>query len=214
MRQIPPCFIGVYFCLVLCTDLVRAESQIVKTQEAGLNSFLGPARFESQRVYKKERHPNVAIACDGTVLVTLGNSRLLVRRSTDGGKTFGESIAIAEPGFQGGGLTVDETSGDVIAFVEAGHPPSPLEIYRSRDHGITWRRQPTNIAADSLGNTPSMHMNEHGITLRRGPHAGRLLRPARFYGDGNRQEEYGNHYTTAIFSDDGGVTWKTSDPFP
>ncbi len=214
MRQIPPCFIGVYFCLVLCTDLVRAESQIVKTQEAGLNSFLGPASFESQRVYKKERHPNVAIACDGTVLVTLGNSRLLVRRSTDGGKTFGESIAIAEPGFQGGGLTVDETSGDVIAFVEAGHPPSPLEIYRSRDHGITWRRQPTNIAADSLGNTPSMHMNEHGITLRRGPHAGRLLRPARFYGDGNRPEEYGNHYTTAIFSDDGGVTWKTSDPFP
>jgi sialidase-1 len=41
-----------------------------------------------------------------------------------------------------------------------------------------------------------------------------LLRPARFYGEGNRPEEYSNHYTTAIYSDDGGKTWKTSDPFP
>jgi sialidase-1 len=59
-----------------------------------------------------------------------------------------------------------------------------------------------------------MHMNEHGITLRRGEHAGRLLRPARYYGKKNDRAEWPNHYTTAVYSDDGGATWRTSDPFP
>jgi sialidase-1 len=60
-----------------------------------------------------------------------------------------------------------------------------------------------------------MHMNEHGITLRHGKHAGRLIRPSRFYGEGNRPESiWHTHYTNAIFSDDGGKTWQTSEQFP
>jgi sialidase-1 len=59
-----------------------------------------------------------------------------------------------------------------------------------------------------------MHMNEHGITLRHGPHAGRLLRAARSYGKGNSPAEYSTHYTTAIYSDDGGSVWHPSAPFP
>jgi sialidase-1 len=201
---------SLFVVTALCVTATRAGPP----QEAELAPFLGTPAFETQQVYSQERHPNVAVATDGTVLVTLGNSRLLVRRSSDGGKTFGPPIVIADPGFQSGGLTVDETTGDIIAFAEAKHPPAKLGIYRSGDHGKTWNRQPTQIAPDKLGNTPSMHMNEHGITLRRGAHAGRLLRPARFYGDGNRPDEYSNHYTTAIYSDDGGKTWETSDPFP
>ncbi|MDP7267504.1 MAG: sialidase family protein [Pirellulales bacterium] len=196
-------------CL-LGTATLRGENKL----EGPLAPFLGEARFEKQQVFKKERHPNIAVALDGTVLVTLGNSRLLVRRSSDGGKTFGPEIAIADPGIQSGGLTVDETTGDVLAFTEAKHPPAELSIYRSRDRGKTWKKQPTKIAPDTLGNTPSMHMNEHGITLRHGEHKGRLLRPARFYAEGNRPDQYANHYTTAIYSDDGGKSWQTSDPFP
>ena len=225
MHRIPSYLLVFFFCpvfySVFCTvfeNTVAAENASTNApqapQESDLQPFLGPPRFDAQRVYKTERHPNVAVANDGTVLVTLGNSRLLVRRSADGGKTFGEPIPIADPGFQGGGLTVDETTGDVLAFAESGHPPAPLQIYRSRDHGKTWERQQTKIEPDKHGNTPSMHMNEHGITLRHGKHAGRLLRAARFYGSANRPEEYANHYTTAIYSDDGGASWKTSDPFP
>jgi sialidase-1 len=203
------------FIILFCTFTLYVPAVFANPpQEDHIRLFMGEPVFESQQVYAKERHPNVAIGTDGTVLVTLGNSRLLVRRSTDGGKTFGPEIVIADPGFQAGGLTVDEATGDVIAFAEKTHPPSKLSIYRSADHGKTWRLQPTKISADKLGNLPSMHMNEHGIALRHGPHAGRLLRPARFYGDGNRPEEYANHYTTAIYSDDGGKTWQTSDPFP
>ena len=210
MRIVSSTLGSLLFVTAICVPATQAEPP----QETTAAPFLGKPAFDVQQVYRTERHPNVAVALDGTVLVTLGNSRLLVRRSRDGGKTFGPEIAIADPGFQGGGLTVDETNGDVLAFAEAKHPPAELSIYRSRDHGKTWKKQPTKIAPDTLGNTPSMHMNEHGITLRHGDHAGRLLRPARFYAEGNRADQYANHYTTAIYSDDGGTSWQTSDPFP
>jgi sialidase-1 len=60
-----------------------------------------------------------------------------------------------------------------------------------------------------------MHMNESGITLRHGQHKGRLVRASRYYGEGKRPKSlFPTHYTNAIFSDDGGKTWRTSDPFP
>ena len=60
-----------------------------------------------------------------------------------------------------------------------------------------------------------MHMNEHGISLQHGAHKGRLLRPSRFYGEGNRPDSiWYTHYTNAVYSDDGGLTWQTSEQFP
>jgi len=70
------------------------------------------------------------------------------------------------------------------------------------------------IHPDSKGNMPSFHMNEGGITLKHGKHAGRLIRPSRHYAGSNDQENWPNHYTNAIYSDDGGKTWHTSEPFP
>ncbi|MEX2188195.1 MAG: sulfatase-like hydrolase/transferase [Pirellulales bacterium] len=183
--------------------------------EGKLDPFVGEPRLESQQLFKDERFPIVAVALDGTVLATFGNTGVRVRRSEDGGQTWGDEITIAKPGFQGGGTTVDETTGDVLAFVEEKHPPAPLVIYRSRDNGKTWTAQAESVIhPDSKGNMPSMHMNEHGITLRHGKHEGRLIRAARYYAAGNTRSEWPNHYTTAIYSDDGGKTWYTSDPFP
>ena len=59
-----------------------------------------------------------------------------------------------------------------------------------------------------------MHMNEHGITLRHGKFKGRLIRPTRWYAGKNDRSLWPKHYTNAIYSDDGGKTWETSDPFP
>jgi sialidase-1 len=183
--------------------------------EGPLEPFLGEPRFDMQQAFDSERFPNIVVALDGTVLATWGTTSIRVRRSEDGGETWGEQVVIAEPGFQGGGTTVDETTGDVLVFVEERHPPAPLTIYRSRDNGKSWRAdEGTVIRPDSRGNVPSMHMNEAGITLRHGPHAGRLLRPSRYYAGGNRQSEWPNHYTNAIHSDDGGRTWQASEPFP
>ena len=180
--------------------------------ESSVKIFLKPAAFECQQIYAKERFPNVVVAMDGTVIAAWNGVQ--VRRSADGGVTWGEPIAIAN-GFMGGGFTVDEVSGDILAFIEDGHPPSPLFIYRSKDHGLTWKKQETVIHPNSLGHLPSMHMNEHGISLRHGPYKGRLIRPTRWYGRTNYpQEFFHTHYTNAMFSDDGGRTWMSSEPVP
>jgi len=198
----------VWLCL---SAFLPAEEKPI---EGSLEPFLGPPKMEMQPVFQSERFPNIVVTRKGTVLATFGRKSVRARRSQDGGKTWGEEISIADPGFQGGGLTVDETTGDILAFVEEKHPPAPLTLYRSGDDGRTWKAEKITIHPDSKGNVPSMHMNEHGITLRRGEHAGRLLRPARYYGKRNSREEWPNHYTTAIYSDDHGKTWRTSEPFP
>jgi len=174
----------------------------------------GKEFFEVKEIFAGERFPNVVTAKDGSIVATWGNKSYQVRRSEDGGKTWEPIITIANPGFQGGGVTVDEESGDILAFVEESHPISPFKLYRSKDNGKTWAVEKTSLIGDNKGNVPSMHMNEHGITLQYGEKKGRLIRPTRYYGGGNDREFWPNHYTNAIYSDDGGKTWKTSAPFP
>lgn len=204
-------FLIISVSCLFCPERVQAMPQ---QPEGSLKDFLGRESFGVKPLFGGERFPNVVVARDGTVLATWGTSAVRVRRSIDGGNSFGPEIIIAKPGFQGGGLTVDENTGDILAFVEAHHPPARISIYRSKDSGKTWTAQAVEIAPDPLGHLPSMHMNEHGITLRHGKHAGRLIRPTRYYAGKNDRSKWPEHYTNAIFSDDGGKTWKTSRPFP
>ncbi len=180
------------------------------------NEFWGDGTplFEVQQIFSEERFPNVVVATDGTVVTSWGRENFRVRRSEDGGKTWGPEITVANPGFQGGGTTVDENTGDILVFVEEGHPPAPVTVYRSKDHGKTWNAEEVTIKPNSLDHVPAMHMNERGITLKHGKYAGRLIRPTRYYGSGNGREFWDEHYTNAMFSDDGGKTWQASEPFP
>ncbi len=180
----------------------------------------GREKFEVQEVFSGERFPNVVVALDGTVIATWGGiatgnrGKYRVRLSRDGGKTWGDEIIVSDPGFHGGGVTVDESTVAIFVFIEDGHPPSPLTVYRSADHGKSWVIHYIDLHADLYGNMPSMHMNETGIILSYGPHAGRLIRPSRFYRDYSDRSKWGEDYSNAIYSDDRGVTWYTSEPFP
>jgi sialidase-1 len=198
--------------LLLCNWHATLASQPLP--EGSVEPFLGAPEMTLQPLFQTERFPNIVVTKRGTVLATYGNQQVRALRSEDGGQTWGTEIVIAASGFQGGGTTVDESTGDILAFVEDQHPPAPLTLYRSQDDGLTWTAEKPVIHPDKNGNLPSMHMNEKGITLLRGPHAGRLIRPSRYYGQKNSRDEWPEHYTNAIFSDDGGRTWQTSDPFP
>jgi len=180
------------------------------------NSFWkeGEELFDKQELFSDERFPNVIVTTKGTVIASWGRENYRIRRSTDGGVTWEPEQTVAKPGFQGGGSTVDENTGDILLFVEDTHPVAPLTLYRSSDDGLSWRPQEVSIIPNSLGHVPSMHMNEHGITLKNGTYAGRLIRPSRYYGEGNDRAFWDEHYTNAIFSDDGGLTWQSSEPFP
>jgi len=203
---------------VLCFTGLSADAQQPRPGDLPIEGvcqpFLTEPSFSRTPLFDKERFPNIVVTAKGTVLATFGSQSVRARRSEDGGKNWGPPITIADPGFHGGGLTVDENTGHIFAFAEAKHPPSKVNVFRSSDDGKTWQPLRVTIKPNSLGHTPSMHMNEHGITLRHGPHAGRLIRPTRYYGGGNDRKLWSEHYTNAMYSDDHGKTWQTSEPFP
>lgn len=201
--------------IITCAFLTGCKHiQPSSNVEGSLKPHLGESKFDLQPLFTSERFGNIVVSMKGTLIATWGKSYVRARRSEDGGKTWGPEIVIAKPAFQPGGLTVNETTGDIIAFVEDRHPPAPIHIYLSSDDGITWNKIETSIKPDSKGNDPSMHMNEHGITLRHGKHKGRLIRPSRWYAGKNDSALWPQHYTNAIYSDDDGKTWQTSEPFP
>ena len=197
--------------ITLATLVFLGAQALAMAEEGKLAPFLGEPKLDIQQVFKGGRFPNVVVAMDGSVLALWNGVK--VRRSEDGGQTWGEEIPVGK-GHMGGGVTVNERTGDIFAFVGVRHPPTAETVYRSADHGKSWSAAEVEIKPDSKGHKPEMHMNEHGITLRHGKHRGRLLRPARYYGKKNSRAEWPTHYTTAIYSDDDGKTWRTSEPFP
>jgi GH35 family endo-1,4-beta-xylanase len=220
--------LGITISLALCVITAPLPADGKKQADASIESFRGEAKFDIQEVFQAGRLPNVVVTLKGTVILVHGaydgknkqwwDKGVQIRRSRDAGKTWGQPITVANPGWNAGGAIVDETNGDILVFVEQFYwpkPPHAQTVHRSSDDGKTWKTSKLVVKADAKGRAPSMHMAEHGIQLRRGKHAGRLIRPARYFGPGG--DLRANHlkmFNTAIYSDDGGKTWTTSAPFP
>ena len=210
---------SVYYLLILLSISFSypPENEILKSLDK--DPF-----FETQMIFEGERFPNIVVAKDGSIVATWGKENCVSRRSIDGGNSWESQVFIGS-GINGGGLTVDEKSGEIIAFIEKEHPPSTIKCYKSIDNGKTWDFNEIKILPDKNGRIPSMHMNEHGITLKNEKFKGRLIRPSRFYNaksssdrklmySSAKEKMWKEQYTNAIYSDDGGKTWQTSDPFP
>lgn len=207
------------YLMISAAILLLAGRCIVKEQGTN-NAFWneGVEVFEISQIFDDERLPNIVVTTEGTLLATWGRYNYRVRRSEDGGVSWGEEIHIAsgEAWVHGGGVTVDEQTGDILVFIHEGDHTGSDQIiaYRSTDDGRTWQHQDITIYPDLYGNMPTGHMAEHGITLQHIQQRGRLLRPARYFGRGNVRDHWPEHYNTAMYSDDGGYTWHTSAPFP
>ncbi len=210
-----------------------------KPAEAALDVFLGEPFFDMQVVFnggEAVREPYLAIALDGTLLA-MRNVAQHLRRSEDGGETWGE-IAEVPFGFLDTNMIVDENTGDILSVRMWDGADRQ---WRSRDHGKTWQEEPIALKPNEImkwlertglrvrgtregHNTDSgqyfMHANasESGITLRHGEHKGRLLVTATFRPHARAhpsdRESVDIIYGCAIYSDDGGATWQVSGFFP
>jgi sialidase-1 len=181
-----------------------AENEKTRTKAAPV--------FEIQDLFTSMRIPNITVTTDGTVLAFAKSGRIL-RRSEDAGRNWGP---IEEVGSDAAGSAiVDENTGDVMVVRAKGG-----YLWRSCDHGKTWKREEIVIKPNAVGHGTTDGIgvqtacSESGITLRHGKHKGRLLMPARIQPPkgNNDQEWWPYNHNTAIYSDDGGKTWQTSGP--
>ena len=224
--------------MVLTTLLIAVVPQTIadvsslRLKDSVLDPFLDAPAMEIQQIFSGGRFPSIVVALDGTVLAFWGQNTLpRVRRSEDGGKTWGPQVEIGDnPDHAGMGLgaaIVDETTGDVFVWMDGAESDwGKSHSWRSSDHGKTWEyhgsrdivapNEPVVInETESLPGVGFTHGADSGVTLRFGDRKGRLLQPARVMpGDSNHPSNRHTHYNCAIYSDDGGQTWQTSAPFP
>lgn len=111
-----------------------------------------------------------------------------------------------------GTSVVDESTGEIMIFITALYP-APF-MYKSRDHGKTWQLEKIEFKKDSNGFLPIPNAAcDPAINLKHGPHRGRLLVPSRVMVNYDKRAE-SEGYTNAVYSDDHGKTWHSSEPFP
>ncbi|MCP5110956.1 MAG: exo-alpha-sialidase, partial [bacterium] len=184
--------------------------------------------------YHTYRIPSLLVTKAGTVLAFCegrkmgrgdsGDIELLVKRSEDGGETWSEqSVVWADPGNTCGNPcpVVDERTGRIVLLgtwnrgedhgkqLHSGEGIDTRRVFvmASDDDGRTWSaaREITDATK-----APEWWWYATGpgvaIQLRQGPHTGRLVVPAN-----HSSAEHGFAAHT-IYSDDGGETWRRSNP--
>jgi len=221
----------------LCDDTAAAETK-KPACDAPFFELLKPSPFNLLGE-KTSFLPAIIVAQDGSVLLFLDHREkrvIKVFRSEDGGKSWepaiivGELVVVEGDTFDDGrykadhlgrsctGIpVVDETTGDIMIFT-SGLKPAEI-LYRSSDHGKSWKQEKIVIHPDKNGWLSSTCPTcEAGITLRYGKNKGRLLVPTRVFVEyvnkGKGRKYFTQHYSSAIYSDDHGKTWRHSEPFP
>lgn len=183
------------------------------------------------------RIPAICCLNDGTLLAVCDKRKyneadlpedidIVVRRSTDNGRTWTEPQTIAEgtgrkQGF-GDAALVECANGDVVCVFVGGNglfassQADPIRSYvcRSSDKGVTWS-EPEDITFQLWGDQAtrpacrsyraSFFGSGNGLRLTRGEHAGRIMFAAAMCRkNGNTLDNF------VVYSDDNGQTWKVS----
>ena len=165
------------------------------------------------------RIPALAVTKKGTILAfaearritknDVGDIDAVVKRSEDGGKTWGSEILIIDYGtnsVNNHSPVVDPKTGRIWVVGNVSDiNPRPVLVSYSDDDGKTWSKA-KDIQEELLTPNPNAVIfgagPGAGIVLQRGEHAGRFVIPMNF-GFG------GTCVSGAVYSDDAGETWKT-----
>ncbi|WP_371663674.1 exo-alpha-sialidase [Streptomyces sp. NBC_00280] len=214
---------------------------------AGAEQATGTATFEQQVLFRASQDPGYACyripaivrTLKGTLLAfaegrkdncgDAGDIDIVVKRSTDDGRTWGPVQVVNDGGVDTHGNPapiVDRETGRILLAESwntgrgGGNCPVPCDrtphLQYSDDDGLTWSA-PRDLSAEIMPpqwNSWYATGPVHGIQLTRGRHAGRLV-----FGvntetwDGSRISA--NH-AALIISDDGGDHWKVgaTDSWP
>ncbi len=189
--------------------------------------------------YHTYRIPAVIKAANGALLAfaegrksaggDAGNIDILLKRSTDGGRTWGAQQVVWDEGDNTAGNpcpVVDARTGTIRLLLthnlgtdhenaivtRKAKSTRTVWVTHSKDHGATWAA-PTNITATTKDPSWGWYATGPGvgIQIKHGPHAGRLVIPCDHSYDDPAGKvrggpyEYGSH---SIHSDDGGKTWQ------
>ena len=208
-----------------------------------LNGFAAGPQFSDvfisgQDGYQSIRIPSVVVTKDGTVLAFAegrlrpsdqAENDIVLKRSTDGGRTWGQLQLLHDDGansLNNPTAMVEQPGGRVFLMYQ--RIPAHLKeaskntatgyegtnIYRnllrwSDDGGATWTEplDVTRTTKRATGATTICSGPGTGLQLTRGPHAGRLIFP---FNEG----PFGQWQNFAVFSDDRGTTWQCGANVP
>ena len=223
----------------------RAEGTYLKNAQSFSVSLKSMLRFDDEPLFnvwdEEVLTGQVVVAMDGSVLIlknisskTNDTRYISVKRSVDGGKTWAEEKKVGDmvkvdgdmsddgryPNNNWAGLgnvMVDEVTGDIMVFLTT--LKTAQKLYRSTDHGKTWKIEDTTIRPGKDGWVPATNgACDPGVTIKFGSKKGRLLMPARVFPEylnkGKGRKRFNDLYAMALYSDDRGKTWNSSAPFP
>nr|WP_276547929.1 exo-alpha-sialidase [Brachybacterium muris] len=158
-----------------------------------------------------------------------GPNSILQRRSTDGGKTWGEQTVVAQGvagaqklGYSDPSYVYDRETGTLFNFHvfskdtgfwnsaygndDADRSVMSASVSISTDGGHTWSKQSVTEIVKPEGVRATFASSGHGIQIQRGAHAGRLvLQYAGAFSDGSVR-------AYSVYSDDHGETWQMGTP--